>query len=403
MAAFEYEALDGTGAVKAGIITADTARLARRELRQSKLVALKLNPVATAKPGAGPLRGTAVNSAALMMMTRQLATMVSAAAPLEEAVHTIAMQSDHKRLQATLLAVRGNIMEGFRLSDALAQHPRVFPSLYCALVAAGELSGNLGAVLERLADHLERAQRMRAKVLAALIYPLALAGVAVLVIGILMTFVVPKVIEQFESLDQQLPLLTRILIGISKGFTTYALPSVILIAAAIAGFVVALRKPHFRRKVDAILLRLPILGKLLRGLHAARLCRTLSTLVASGSPVVEGLVAAKRTIRNLVLQDAVGRMVTAIHEGSSLSNALRRADLLPPMVTYMSAVGENTGKLDVMLAKAADHLEGEFESVTSAALSLLEPAIIVVMGTIVAMIVLAILMPILKLNSLALV
>ena len=402
MAAFEYEALDGTGAVKAGIITADTARLARRELRQSKLVALKLNPVATAKPGAGPLRGTAVNSAALMMMTRQLATMVSAAAPLEEAVHTIAMQSDHKGLQATLLAVRGNIMEGFRLSDALAQHPRVFPSLYCALVAAGELSGNLGAVLERLADHLERAQRMRAKVLAALIYPLALAGVAVLVIGILMTFVVPKVIEQFESLDQQLPLLTRILIGISKGFTTYALPSVILIAAAIAGFVVALRKPHFRRKVDAILLRLPILGKLLRGLHAARLCRTLSTLVASGSPVVEGLVAAKRTIRNLVLQDAVGRMVTAIHEGSSLSNALRRADLLPPMVTYMSAVGENTGKLDVMLSKAADHLEGEFESVTGTALSLLEPAIIVVMGAIVAMIVLAILMPILQLNSLAL-
>ena len=402
MAAFEYEALDGNGAVKAGIITADTARLARRELRQSKLVALKLNPVATAKPGAGSLRGTAVNSATLMMMTRQLATMVSAAAPLEEAVHTIAMQSDHKGLQATLLAVRGNIMEGFRLSDALAQHPRVFPSLYCALVAAGELSGNLGAVLERLADHLERAQRMRAKVLAALIYPLALAGVAVLVIGILMTFVVPKVIEQFESLDQQLPLLTRILIGISQGFTTYALPGVIVIAAAIAGFVVALRKLHFRRKVDAVLLRLPILGKLLRGLHAARLCRTLSTLVASGSPVVEGLVAAKRTIRNLVLQDAVSRMVTAIHEGSSLSNALRRADLLPPMVTYMSAVGENTGKLDVMLSKAADHLEGEFESVTGTALSLLEPAIIVVMGAIVAMIVLAILMPILQLNSLAL-
>ncbi len=407
MAAFEYEAIDFNGSTKKGVISADTARLARRELRRIRLLPLKLEPVAQ-KAGVARLRHLGwltrrrVSASTVMLMTRQLATMVSASAPIEEALHTIGLQAEDKTMRSALMAVRASVMEGFKLSDAMAQHAHVFNPLYRALVAAGEMSGNLGVVLERLADHLERSERLRSKVLAALIYPIVLTAVAASVVALLMVFVVPKVVSQFDTLGQGLPLLTRILIVVSEGMNTFGLAGLAILVIAAAAFVLALERPAFRRRVDAALLRTPVVGKLLRGLHAARLARTLSTLVASGSPVVEGLGAAKGTVRNLVLQDAVAEVASSIREGSSLSAALRRTNVFPPMVVYMSSVGENTGRLDVMLGKAAEHLENEFESFTSTAISLLEPLIIVAMGAVVASIVLAILLPILQLNSLAL-
>lgn len=407
MPAFEYEALDTKGALRTGVVSADTARLARRELRQIRLMPVRLSPVAV--EGAGGrrwalpwTRGARISSAALMLLTRQLATMVGAAAPLEEALNTIALQAEDKAVRATLLAVRTSVTEGQRLADALAQHPQAFSPLYRALIAAGEMSGNLGTVLERLADHLEKSERLRAKVTTALIYPLVLSAVATTVVVILMTFVVPKVIAQFDSLGQELPLLTRSLVFVSEGLADYGLLLLAALIAAVAVFVHALRKPAFRRRMDALVLKLPVIGKLARGLYAARLARTLGTLVASGSPISEGLVAAKATISNMVLADAVGAVGASIREGASLSQALRRTGLFPPMIVYMSAVGENTGRLDVMLSKAAEHLEREFESFTTAAIGLLEPMIVVLMGGVVAMIVLAILLPILQLNTLAL-
>lgn len=407
MPAFEYEALDTKGALRTGVVSADTARLARRELRQIRLMPVRLSPVAV--EGAGGRRwalpwkrGARIRPAALMLLTRQLATMVGAAAPLEEALNTIALQAEDKTMRATLLAVRTSVTEGQRLADALAQHPQSFSPLYRALIAAGEMSGNLGTVLERLADHLEKSERLRAKVNTALIYPLVLSAVATAVVVILMTFVVPKVIDQFDSLGQELPLLTRILVFVSEGLADYGLLLLAALIAAAAAFVHALRKPAFRRRLDALVLKLPVIGKLARGLYAARLARTLGTLVASGSPISEGLVAAKATISNMVLAEAVGAVGASIREGASLSQALRRTGLFPPMIVYMSAVGENTGRLDVMLSKAAEHLEREFESFTTAAIGLLEPMIVVLMGGVVAMIVLAILLPILQLNTLAL-
>ncbi len=404
MPAFEYEALDAKGLVRTGVVSADSARLARRELRQIKLMPVRVAPVAVRGEGVSLsfLRRRAITSASLMLLTRQLATMIAAAAPLEEALHTIAVQADDKAVRGILLAVRTRITEGQRLADAMAHHPDTFSPLYRALIAAGEMSGNLGAVLERLADHLEKTERLRAKVTTALIYPIVLSAVAAAVVMILMAFVVPKVIAQFDSLGQELPLLTRILVFVSEGLSSYGL---LLLAIAIAGaaaFARALKQPAFRRRVDAALLALPVIGKLLRGLYAARLARTLGTLVASGSPITEGLAAAKATVSNLVLADAVGAVGAAIREGSSLSQALRRTGLFPPMVVYMSAVGESTGRLDMMLTKAAEHLEREFETFTTAAIGLLEPLIVVVMGGVVAMIVLAILLPILQLNSIAL-
>ncbi len=406
MPAFEYEALDAHGLLRTGIVSADSARLARRELRQIRLMPVRVDPV-TAGPSEkmslpALRRRSALKPAELMLLTRQLATMVGAAAPLEEALHTIALQAEDKTVRSILHAVRTRVTEGQRLADAMAQHPDAFSPLYRALVAAGEMSGNLGAVLERLAEHLEKTEHLRAKVTTALIYPIVLSAVAAAVIMILMTFVVPKVIAQFDNLGQQLPLLTRSLVFISESLSSYGLLLLALAAAGAFALTRALRRPAFRRRVDAMLLSLPVIGKLLRGLYAARLARTLGTLVASGSPISEGLMAAKATISNLVLADAVGAVGISIQEGASLSQALRRTGLFPPMVVYMSAVGESTGRLDLMLTKAAEHLEREFETFTTAAIGLLEPLIVVVMGAVVALIVLAILLPILQLNSIAL-
>jgi general secretion pathway protein F len=406
MAAFEYEAFDTAGTLRTGVISADSARLARRELRQIRLVPLKVAPVKSDRRvfAGGPawMPRSRVSPRTLMITTRQLATMVGAAAPLEEALHTIALQAEDKAMRAALLSVRVGVTEGFRLADAMAQHPHIFSALYRAFIGAGEISGNLGAVLERLAEHLEKSERLRGKVSAALIYPLVLSAVALGVIVILMTFVVPKVVAQFDSMGQQLPGLTRGLIFVSDAMAAYGLFALVLLALAGGGFAWLLRKPLVRRRVDGFVLRIPVIGKLLRGLYAARLTRTLGTLIASGSPIVDGLGAAKATVSNVVIVQAIDAVTAAITEGSSLSSALRRAGLFPPMVVYMSAVGESTGRLDDMLTRAAEHLESEFESFTTTAIGLLEPLIVVLMGGVVAMIILAILMPILQLNSLAL-
>jgi general secretion pathway protein F len=405
MASFDYEALDGAGRVRRGVVTADSARLARRELRENRLTPIRViaDAAAPAKGREKPIFRTArVGSADLMLMTRQLATLTSAAAPLEESLHTIAIQSDNKVLRTALLSIRAAVSEGQRLSDAMAQHPRIFNAIYRALVAAGELSGALGPVLERLADGLEKSERMRAKVTAALVYPLVLATVAAGVVTLLIAFVVPKVAAQFDSLGQDLPLLTRALIAVSEGVQSYGL---FVLAAAVVGIVAAarlLRDPRMRLAFDGALLRLPVIGKLLRSLTAARLTRTLGTLTACGVPVLDAMVAAKATIGNRVIGDAVAGAAAAVRTGSSLSNAFRAAKVLPPVVVYMAAVGESTGRLDTMLEKAADQLDREFEGTTAIAIGLLEPGIIVVMGALVGLIVLAILMPVFQLNSLAL-
>jgi general secretion pathway protein F len=405
MPAFEYEALDARGLVRTGVVSADTARLARRELRQIRLMPVRVEALGAApaeKFTLAALRRRKVGPAALMLLTRQLATMIGAAAPLEEALHTIALQADDRAVRDVLLEVRAGVTEGQRLSDAMARRPEAFSPLYRALIAAGEASGTLGAVLEQLAEHLEKTERLRARVATALIYPIVLSAVAAAVVLILMTFVVPKVIDQFDSLGQELPLLTRGLVFVSESLASYGLPLLALLVLGALAFARALRRPAFRRRFDAALLSLPVIGKLLRGLAAARLARTLGTLVASGSPITEGLAAAKATVSNLVLADAVAAVGASVREGASLSQALRRTGLFPPMVVYMSAVGESTGRLELMLTKAAEHLEREFETFTTAAIGLLEPMIVVVMGAVVAVIVLAILLPILQLNSIAL-
>jgi general secretion pathway protein F len=399
VAAFEYLALDTGGRTLNGVVTAADEAGARRTLERRRLVAVKL-----AQTDARPARSWGqgrLGAKQLALATRQLATLVTVV-PLEEALRTIAIQVEKPQARRILEDVHTGLVEGHRLSDAMARQGKAFPPLYRAMIAAGESAGALPSILERLADLLEREQQVRGKVVTALVYPAVLAATAILVIVALMSFVVPKVVDQFDSMGQTLPLLTRVVIGLSDGMRQFGwLAALTLIAGGLA-FAKGLQRESFRLKVDAAVLKTPVIGRLVRDLHAARLARTLATMLASGLPVLEGLQITARTVRNAVLREATLGMAASIREGGSISGALKRAGVFPPILVYMAASGESSGRLEPMLARAADYLEREFNTFTAVALSLLEPAIIILMGGVVAVIVLSILLPLLQINSLAL-
>ena len=398
MSVFEYSALDGRGRTRTGTVAAASAREARALLEQRQLVPVRLEPARQAAARAAGGRFTARD---LALLTRQLATL-AASAPLEEALRTIGSQSDRRGVRRVVMATHAQVTEGHRPADAMAQQGHAFPPLYRAMVAAGESSGALPQILERLAELLERQQQLRARLAGALVYPAALAFTAVLVVAALMGFVVPKVVEQFESMGRALPWLTRAVIAVSDAIAQWGWLGLALLAVAGVAFLRLLRREDFRMRFDGLLLRLPLLGRVLRDLHAARMARTLAIMLESGLPLLEGLSITARTVGNRVLRAATATMVTAIDEGSSLSSAMRRAGVFPPTLLYMASSGEGSGRLAPMLGRAADYLEREIDTVSAAALSLLEPAIIVALGGVVALIVLSILLPILQFNSLAL-
>jgi general secretion pathway protein F len=288
-----------------------------------------------------------------------------------------------------------------RLADALGRHPGSFPALYRAAVAGGERSGKLGFVLNRVADYLGRAHALRTKIQTAMIYPMALSAVATIVIGCLMIFVVPSLTEQFQSYEARLPLITQILIGISSFLANFWLLLLAAIAAAAVFARQALRRSSVQLGVDAAFLRAPLIGRWVETVNASRFIRAVSTLTQSGLPVLDSVRASQESVSNRIVGKAIGQMASRIEEGEPLSQAMRKSEVVPVMVVYMAASGENAGELPGMLEKAADHLDQEFEAFTTAALSLFEPAIIVTMGVVVAGIVLAIMLPILQLNSLA--
>ena len=398
MAAFEYSALDVRGRARTGTLTADSAIDARELLRKRQLLPVKLEPalVSTTTALAGRF-----STKDLVMFTRQLSTL-AATAPLEEALRTIAGQSDRRGVRRVVGGVHAQVLEGFRLAEAMGAQGKAFPPLYRAMISAGESSGALPEILERLAELLERQQQVRGKLVASLVYPAALTITAIGVVTALMVFVVPKVVEQFDSMGRELPWITRAVIGISDFSREWGWLAVVMLVAA--GVVVArvLRRDAARMRFDRRLLGVPLLGRILRDLHAARMARTLAIMLGSGLPLVDGLRITARTVHNRVLRQATEAMADAIHEGSSLSSAMRHAAVFPPTLLYMASSGENGGRLAPMLERAADYLEREFDTFTNASMSLLEPAIIIVLGGVVGLIVLSILLPILQFNSMAL-
>jgi general secretion pathway protein F len=399
MADWRYEALDIAGRPRTGQLNAPTPEAARADLLERRLFATRLEPAAANRaPSASGNRPIKAN--ALALFTRQLATL-AAVTPLEEALRTIGRQADTERAQPVLTTVHGAVIEGRRLSDAMALEPGSFPPLYRAMVAAGEGAGTLPQVLERLAALLERQAELNGRVRAALAYPAALAVVATLAVAALMIFVVPRIAEQFQDIGQTLPLLTRIVMALSHALAAGWWAILIVVVAGGALLARALKDPAFRRRFDARLLTLPVAGRLIRDLAAARLARTLAMMVGSRLPVVEGLTLTLPTIANHELRARVTAMADEVREGASLTIAMRRAAVLPPLLVAMVAGGESAGRLDLMLERGAEALEREFDATTRSALALLEPAIILVMGAAVATIVLAILLPILQLESLA--
>jgi general secretion pathway protein F len=406
MADFDYLALDTAGRERRGQLAAATLEDARARLGSRKFYIVRLEQAAAGAPRApsllslSALRQRRLGTKALTLFTRQLATL-ALVTPLEEALRTIGQQSEQDNVRVVIDRVHAGVLEGRRLSDAMGREPKSFPPLYRAMVSAGESAGTLPQILERLADLQERQAAIRAKIQTAIAYPVVLAVVAMFVVMSLMIFVVPKVVEQFDTVGQQLPLLTRIVMGLSQFLAGYWWA--ILIGFFVIAVIVwrALQDEAIRLRFDTAWLRIPLIGRLTRDLHAARMARTLSTMVASRLPLLEGLALTGNTIHNRRLKQASDEITEAVRGGGSLSAALRRTGIFPPLLVYLSASGESSGQLDAMLERAADYLEREFDGFTAAALSLLEPAIIVIMGGVVATIVLSILLPILQLETLA--
>jgi general secretion pathway protein F len=402
MAEFDYLAIAPSGKEQQGRIAAENVVAAKAELDRRKLFVMRVKP-AQARSAAAPalfsLERKKLSAKELTLFTRQASTLFQVS-PIEEALRTIARQSEKPHVRNIVDRVHAGIVEGRRLAEAMGAEPKSFPLLYRAIVSAGESSGSLPTLMERLAELLERQAEMRGKVITAIAYPLILAVFAMVVVAALMIFVVPKVVEQFDTMGQTLPLLTRVVMGISYFLAGWwwALLLGIAVLAAIGWR--ALKEEPIRYAADRFVLRIPVIGRLLRDLHAARMARTLATMVASRLPLMEGLALTAQTVHNRVLRRASDEIVEAIRGGGSLSTALRRAGVFPPLLVYLAASGESAGKLDTMLSRAADYLEREFDSFTSVALSMLEPAIIIVMGGVVALIVLSILLPILQLQSL---
>jgi general secretion pathway protein F len=399
---YRYVAIDPQGRERKGRLTAANDDAARADLvrRKFHIVAVE---AAGAKPATRSLmafRRERLSAKQLALFTRQLATLAEVA-PLEEALRTLTRQSEAESARNVIGDVHAGLLEGRRLADAMARQPASFPPLYRAMVAAGETTGSLTTILARLADLLERQAEVRGKLIAALAYPIVLAVVAIGVVAALMIFVVPRVVEQFTDTGQQLPFLTRAVIAISSFAANWWWLIALLVVAAAFGWAAAMRRPAFKARVDARLLRLPLLGRLLRDLYAARFARTLATMVSSRLPLVDGLRLTLPTIRNAALAAATAAIVDQVRAGGSLSTALRDAGVFPPLLVYMTASGESAGRLEVMLERAADYLEREFDRFTAASMALLEPVIIVLMGSCVALIILAILLPILQLQNLA--
>ncbi len=402
---YAYVGLDTAGRERRGHVRADTSEAARDQLTQRRLYVVKIEPAAEAAGAPLVSRGglfarRKMGVKQVTLFTRQLATLVTVS-PLEEALRTVSRQAEREEVRRVLGHVHAGVVEGLRLSDAMARESGSFPPLYRAMVAAGEASGTLPQILDRLANLMERQAQVRGKVLSTLAYPIILAIVAAFVVFALMIFVVPKVVEQFRDIGQQLPLLTRMVIGLSNFLAAWWWAILLGLAVGVFLWVQALKDEGFRMKFDRFLLRLPLIGRLIRDLHAARMARTLSTMVASRLPLLEGLRLTTSTVHNRVLRAASAEIAETVRTGGSLSGALRKAGIFPPLLVYLAASGEASGKLDVMLERAADYLEREFDAFTTTALSLLEPAIIIIMGAVVALIVLSILLPILQLDTLA--
>ncbi|RRV77742.1 type II secretion system inner membrane protein GspF [Pseudomonas sp. p99-361] len=399
MPLFRYQAQDAKGARQRGTLEAPGARQARQTLREQGWQVLKLRPVPRSLL-AGVLNRSGLSLARRSLLTRQLATLLQAGLPLTEALQAVAEQGTRRQERQVLRGVAERVAEGHALAQALAHYPRAFPVIYRATVAAAERSGRLADVLERLAAHGEDEQALRQKVQLAMVYPVILLAVSLLVVGFLLGYVVPDVVQAFSRDQARLPLATQVLIALSDAANQYGLTALTLLLAGIALGAWALQQPPWRSRWHALALRLPGYGEFARASEAARFISTLAILGRSGVALVEAMNIAAAVIGNLTLRERLLQAARELAEGSALASCLTRSDTLPPLMLHMIASGERAGELDTMLERAADLQARQLAGRIALLVSLCEPLMLLVMGGIVLFIVLAILLPILNLNQL---
>ena len=403
MAAFRYEALNSLGNVTHGVVEADVLRQARTRLRELGLMVVAIHPVSDESLEKGEGQGLrlrrGISSAQLSLLTRQLATLLEAGLTIEQAMSALIAQTTTEVVRQVLAGVRAELMEGHTLAQALGSYARVFPDIYRALVKAGEASGELSHVMLRLADYTESRQALRQKVGLAFVYPAIVTVVALLVVTGLLIYVVPQVVGVFQQSHQALPLLTRLLIGLSSMLQASWYYLLGALAGVGLGVHVLLRREEIRFRWHSYLLRMPVVGSLVSGINTARMASTLAILTGSGVPLLVSLQAAAGVVGNLPMRHALEEASRKVREGAGLSRALDVSGLFPPILIHLIASGEASGRLDAMLERAATQQEQEVGSYTSVLTSLLEPLLILLMGGVVLIIVLAILMPIIEMNQ----
>ncbi len=412
MPAYTFEALDAKGQTRKGVLEAESAKAARGALRSQALVPLVVEPVkGGGVPGAKESRGSGLNvtlwtsrifsNNTLAIWTRQLAGLVSSGLPLERALTALSEETTDERQRNLVASLRSEVNSGSTFSRALGQHPREFNDIYTGVIGAGEQSGNLGLVLERLADDLEERQQLKGKLIGAALYPAIVTLIAIVIVMFLVGYVVPQVATVFAGSKRALPLLTVIMLNISdvvRGYGWFAL--IVLVVLGIAARI-ALANAVLRERFDAFWLKLPLVGNLSRGYNAARFTSTLAMLAAGGVPILKALQAAAETLGNTAMRNDALDALVLVREGAPLASAMAQKKRFPGLVSMFARLGEQTGQLPVMLQRAAKQLSAEVQRKAFALATILEPLLIVVMGVMVMLIVLAVLLPIIELNQLA--
>lgn len=400
MPTFEYRADDAQGRRCKGRLEADSPRHARQLMRERGLWPRELNEVNTGGATGAQPRSGRLGAAELALLTLQLSTLVQAGLPLEEALEAVTRQSARRKAAGLLSAVRSRVMEGHALSTALGLFPKAFPELFRATVAAGERSGHLGHVLEQLAAYTQARQASRQKIQMALVYPMILMLASVAIVGFLLGYVVPDVVKIFVDSGQPLPWLTQALIGLSDGLRNHFLALMGVLATLIGLWRWSLRQPPWRLRWHRLALKLPVAGEVLRAMEAARFASTLAILGKSAVPLVDALEIAAAVIGNLTIRARMVDVARSVREGGTLTRGLELSGDIPPMMLHMIASGERAGELDHMLVRAAEQQENSLAARIALVVSLFEPAMLVLMGGVVLLIVMAILLPILSLNQL---
>jgi len=414
MGAFDFQALDERGRTKRGVASGDTARQVRQQLREQGLTPISVEAVSEGRSGrGGRSKNKAVKSARvsgrasrvkmnqteLAVVTRQFSTLLSSGLTIEDSLNALIAQSETHQAKSTLSAIRSMVMEGSTLADALRAFPKTFPELYTASVAAGEETGHLDTVFDRLADFTETSQGLRQRISLALVYPLFLVITAIAIVVGLLTYVVPKVVKVFSDTGNELPVLTKVMISSSDFLREYGIYIFLVLAIGLMIFMFIFRQPGPKKLLHGFFLRVPGIKKFSRTQNSARMGRTLAIMVGSGVPLLSSIKATEGVVSNLVMRDALRQAASEVQEGVSLGRALQRTERFPPLLVQMVSSGEQSGTLDKMLDKSAMTMERELESRVGVMVGLFEPVMMLVMGGMVLLIVLAILMPIFDLNQ----